>query len=642
MTHDVLQLALAGVPVGHRWMNRDFQTAVEHIAAVSLKSAISILLSQPLPALGIPSDLELFCDGNTIGQLFRAVRSTVLITGLTASVPELGGSCAVFVDAPCEGTDGRGDAAAALLKETLGRAPWNLTVPRLRARLAIAVGDGHYADGEESKHKPVDAFHRVFSMIGRVPRVAWSQFHRLDKAGTRACKKHALAAEFVELLKDLEAVFGGGQGRALDKQVCAFLGVKFWVGRVPSSTRKFAYFTDGPVVFLNKFFSYYAAIDVRRQHAEDGRGQVPPCITLQTCKNDSCIRILIRKLMCVTLSGTHSAQWYVDLGTRLANMKMLTFLMIFSETLMFVKPFVLMVQQVDQTPWAMLEAYQALRDKLQNQENQLKAVGSKLSVFRFLQPYLPAKDMQRFLLVWGFHALTRCSKLLVPALPQLVTEGRFQGLDVLLDVVPHDQDQDQIFLHPTCQCRFRRRGEQGCSRHLLRGQNTSMACWVAPHGPMWNQAAFGPQRPQDDFPSAAFRSSLRQRALNRGCLINRRSMFAFERVLEAMKESAAFIHELLQELVLASGHGSYGVPLLVNVNCLHESVLINECWLTQCEADYCGDVGVRRDLAFLQESSSAAFHPSVLCQQGGPSESAVDNFSLVSSPQLVHAAVLCC
>ena len=173
--HDALQLFLAGVPVGHKWLNRNFVDVAEHLGAQALKQTSALLLSEPLPALGIPSDIELWLDQNTIGKIFHAVRSTVLILGVTVSVPDARGSSAVFLDAPAEGVDGRNQSSWGLITTTLSKEPWCMSSNILRARLAVAVGDGHFAEGEESRHTPVKSLYRqvVFPEFLGALFIAW-------------------------------------------------------------------------------------------------------------------------------------------------------------------------------------------------------------------------------------------------------------------------------------------------------------------------------------------------------------------------------------------------------------------------------------------------------------------------------------
>ena len=98
---DMGRYHVAGIPIGNKYLNNVFTRSVEHVGARVVACAVANLLHMPLPALGIPSDIELFFDPGTIGRVFRSVRSTVNIIGVIFSTPCMP-SLAAFVDAPAE------------------------------------------------------------------------------------------------------------------------------------------------------------------------------------------------------------------------------------------------------------------------------------------------------------------------------------------------------------------------------------------------------------------------------------------------------------------------------------------------------------------------------------------------------------
>ena len=130
----------------------------------------------------------------------------------------------VLIGAPPEGLDGRAPALTQVVRQCIRAAPWQMDDSTIRASLAVVGTDGQYAEGERSKHKPVDAFGPIFTRVGRAPRVHWDHFHRLDHAGNNAIRASAPATEIMQLLHDLEANFGHGQGRLLHRGVTDFLG----------------------------------------------------------------------------------------------------------------------------------------------------------------------------------------------------------------------------------------------------------------------------------------------------------------------------------------------------------------------------------------------------------------------------------
>ena len=141
-----------------------------------------------------------------------------------------------------------------------------LDVGVLRKRLSITVTDGAYAGGEKNHrgHNPSLMLPDLWRQLCRPEMIGWDSFHRWNLAGKSATKKNHLAKAFFELVKELDYVFGFGQGRLLDRQVAAFMGVKFLVGKSSGGTREFVYLSGAPDRFLKKFPSYYRMIELRR------------------------------------------------------------------------------------------------------------------------------------------------------------------------------------------------------------------------------------------------------------------------------------------------------------------------------------------------------------------------------------------
>ena len=77
---DMARYRLAGLHLGTKYLNRDFPSAVEHIGGLAVSKLAAKFVNAVLPGLGIPSDIELFFDPGTIGKVFKAVRSSVMVT----------------------------------------------------------------------------------------------------------------------------------------------------------------------------------------------------------------------------------------------------------------------------------------------------------------------------------------------------------------------------------------------------------------------------------------------------------------------------------------------------------------------------------------------------------------------------------
>lgn len=485
-------------------------------------------------------------DGHTIGQLFKSVRGTVLVIGVTISCPGAPASRPIFLDAPSTGTDGRGAAELELIKATLQSHPWTLGLGSLQSRLAIAIGDGHFAAGEHSKHHPTEALRTLFQQCGRRARTSWSTFHKIDKAGVSACHKVPLVQSFSALLKDLESVFGGGQGRTLDKQVCQFLGIPFRIGRVPGTTRKIVYFSEGPAVYLRKFRSYYHAIQIRRLHAEEGRGVKP-------------------------------STFFIELGQRLASARMLTFLMTFDQTLKIMRPWALAAQETNTTPWHIQSVLKDMIAKMQKQKQAISWLRGVLQVIQFLQPYVPGKDVANFLTALQVR-IWRAGSTLGAAIPILWTTGRFCGMKVVLDADPAVPDSEEMIMHNSCQCAFRKgpplnpqmprpvhadptsvlapwRGLQAIldRRAGQEGEQPErlfrMASWVQPHGPLCGQASVTATRSPAELGHIVSRSALKQRPPHRGCVLNKFAAHTASEILHGLQSAEEFLSSFLEEVV---------------------------------------------------------------------------------------------
>ena len=136
------------------------------------------------------------------------------------------GSGALFLEAILGGLDGRSEAVSKLLADALSKDPWRVSSSVLKSSMAIAGGDGQYADGEKSMHNPNSCLQMLFENVGRRPRVGWDGFHRINKAGVASMRSSDEATEFFSILHTLHAQFGYGQGRSVALAVADVMHVK--------------------------------------------------------------------------------------------------------------------------------------------------------------------------------------------------------------------------------------------------------------------------------------------------------------------------------------------------------------------------------------------------------------------------------
>ena len=178
---DLARLDLAEVALGDKYLQRWFASVVEYVGGRAMAALVAAYIHKPMPAFGIPSDLELFFDPGTIGKVFKSVRSTVVVTGVTISTPGQGnGSTPFFVGAPPHSVSPEEETPSFMM--FLESSALGLTQCVLRSRLAITTTDGAYADGEESHHTPSsDILTKLWDTVGLPAKIGWDEFHRWNK-----------------------------------------------------------------------------------------------------------------------------------------------------------------------------------------------------------------------------------------------------------------------------------------------------------------------------------------------------------------------------------------------------------------------------------------------------------------------------
>ena len=528
---DVARLKLAGVEVGEKFLNRHFVTAVEHVGSSVIASSAGIFQRRPLPSLGIPSDVELFFDPGTIGRVFRSVRSTVVIIGITLSAPDVdGGTVSLFVDAPAESVDGRGDQKLKELLWALAQSPAaRMGEGELRSRLSITTTDGAYASGEASLHNPSPLLTQLWARLRRPDVIGWDAFHRFNIAGKRALAANPFATAFFTLLQDLEAVFGHGQGRLLDRQVAAFCGTRFHVGKTPGGTREFVYLSGTPMRFLQKFPTYYRSIELRRQHAESGRTGKP-------------------------------VDWWVDLGRRLASGSMVAFIHVHDAILrQVVTPQVLLVQKAGSLPDTRVRGHAQMLIRMEKLRAVVSDLVEWLTLLPFYLSYLPLQEVRRYIFVIASHRWYRLLPSLVAALPELVVGVTYKGLSVNVDTP--DQAAGSFFLHNACQCAFRKASQMPCGplppgakEHprrdtgdpsriavTVRGSPVPVPTWVARQ-----PVARGPGDPLD-YCREARRDGMAQPP-GRTCRVGPRFRHGLQEVIGGLRQSFGVFDELTKSI----------------------------------------------------------------------------------------------
>jgi hypothetical protein len=229
-------------------------------------------VSSTLPGLGIPSDLELSADGGSVGQYYSRRGATLLFIGLAVSSKSKG-TLTLFVDCPNECADARGQAVIDHTLAGLAGLPQPILAQTLQARLAVTCGDGLLAPGgpERRLGKGTQAMRNIWKGLKRDPLCVWDPFHVFDIVGKKALS-HPVAADFFQLVKQLEHIFGLGQGRHLDRCIASYLGVEFRACQSTGGTRKVVYLCGVPQRLLVKFRTFYIGLMAKMKHSFAHRG----------------------------------------------------------------------------------------------------------------------------------------------------------------------------------------------------------------------------------------------------------------------------------------------------------------------------------------------------------------------------------
>jgi hypothetical protein len=171
----------------------------------------------------------------------------------------------------------RGVALANIILESCIAHPANLTVEKLRCRLASVCGDGGLTiGGEAHRHASSSAAEKVWRCAHPEPApmcTTWDTFHRIDASIMRAINGVPLAAESFRMGKRMEVLFGMGDGVMVLRGVAAAMG-----GQTPArlvtagGTRKIAYLTKGPGNLLANLYHYSTGIWARIAWKQEGFG----------------------------------------------------------------------------------------------------------------------------------------------------------------------------------------------------------------------------------------------------------------------------------------------------------------------------------------------------------------------------------
>ena len=445
--YDVNQMALAGGKVGNKYHTADFAVACEKFANDDLEKVTVQSLQIILPGLGVKSDLELIGDGGSLGKYYSRGGDSVLIIGIVASTKHAPYSHVYFIGSVNQEADERAEALAARFEDAVDKMgmPWG----DLKSRWACFCGDGAYVGGgPNAKHNGANAvFESMWDKMKRPRRCIWDLFHCIDKAGSNALRS-ALPEDFLQLTKDLEHLFGLGQGRHLDRCIASYLGVKFLSCQTACGTRKVVYLSGVPERYIHKFKRFYLGLLLRMNRALDQRG-----------------------------SSNHSFKKLKELGERLADTSLLVFAMGLGPHLQrSIVPLALLGQDITALPWERLKLARATQKKIRTDEASLDNLSVITRMYALLFPYLGKRDLVPW---WTANVISRAGRrfpALYAATHTILTSGTYQGCD--LTIAMPKRPERTAYSHPVCQCGTRPQLQPGTSLLTCMGGDIRDTCYL--------------------------------------------------------------------------------------------------------------------------------------------------------------------
>ena len=365
--HECLRLKANGVEVGDKYHYGAFARSCIHSAAGLLDK---MLLSPSglgglVPGIGIPSDVELPCDGVSVGKTkaHPQGRISLYITGVIWTTL-LGNSQAAMFDARSHGVSATGADTAAMMLKTLMSAGFSKDT--IRARLATVPGDGALCGGgPTAKHSSTRACEKFGLLIGRSDDVArWDDMHVVNHCVGKILYNVEWVTDMFDTLVQVRNVFGAGQGLELAAGVVEFIRgqgspkSRFLAPRAPCATRMVVYLSSIPERLVRMLPWLIPSIGLRARHAQLKR-------------------------------TSHTIEFYRELGRQCADCTTLVHAMGLGWLLTHcVAPYVRLVQHVGVPPWVKWRAAKNARSRLEKYHTQLLKMGDFVNILFHLRPFL--------------------------------------------------------------------------------------------------------------------------------------------------------------------------------------------------------------------------------------------------------------
>jgi len=416
--------------VGRTCHDKKFAAVALQVAHDKVVTAQLNQLQRIMPGIGLPSFFELICDGGTIGKYYSRARDSVLVVAVNYSTSIYPYTDTMLLGLINEGDDGSVDASIAKIKQAARS--MGLDATGFLKRLSVACGDGVYAAGGEHAKQKTTAFDglafwgELVSDAKQYYRSVWDFFHCFNKAIAATVRGSSRATALNVFLRDMECVFGLGQGRYLQRAVADCLDINCEAMKTPVASRQGTSLLQCPSRFLQKFRNLYCAMTVRQRQV---------ALFNRSSKSLSCLNQIAEPLC-------DAGMLTFVLGTVACNDKVLA-------------PFVAQTQDVSDLPSTRWRSRQRV---LQKAGCHIRAL-ERLRCLCVLHPLLAMHvgDSSTLLCWWAAHCFSAelrplfHPKFHAPAqILEVFCKGTYKGCD--LTIALPAPGPDAVLLSPHCQC----------------------------------------------------------------------------------------------------------------------------------------------------------------------------------------------
>ena len=464
---DLVRYRLAGACVGERLGGSRNCRDIETMAAEVLQQADAVDFGKPLLGIGVASDFGLMADPVSMGTsvLVKYDELMIVCIGIVdfrsgrIRTPMVAGRAMNIGDKSRK-------ACCKLLFDSLQGHPAQFTRRVLQGRLASVNVDGQMArGGPDHRHTSSAAGEELWTQLhgqdAQLIPVNWDRFHRADIAFWRACRGTPAVVELFDLAKQMEYLFGMGDGTALFRAIGEMLGAQEDGGRAPrritapGGTRKVAYVTQVPGNMLHNY------------------GFI--------------VQGLWAKVAWKQLGHTgHTISELLGVSRRCTDISFVFFMMLFDDVLKScVRPFAMATQGVLE-PARIMHSQGLALSCVRRAIHALARIRRVFCVAALLRQHAPPPDIAKFLVAYGGTA----DGILFPSFfsdaPWLLTRAPIAFHGVQLEPRGEIDESKQMCLGPHCQCaakqeaggRSRVEFQLHSKKRKLKKSKILVPCWV--------------------------------------------------------------------------------------------------------------------------------------------------------------------